>query len=111
MLAFSQYPEAANGVDEDELHGPDEDCNEKEIRELNRRSGKGLYVIMALISVLGTAALVVASTSLVQHNRDRSLKAAKQSADLPPTSQRGASTTYAHSFRGSDAFCSRKYIS
>src|SRR5210317_90642 len=44
----------------------DADYDDGEIRELNRRSGKGIYVLMALVAACAIAALAVGSTLLIQ---------------------------------------------
>mmetsp|Transcript_9717 Transcript_9717/g.15913 ORF Transcript_9717/g.15913 Transcript_9717/m.15913 type:complete len:714 (+) Transcript_9717:103-2244(+) len=98
-MQFSEYPEAADDsivpvvpddtinfpqqqLGADDVPGPTEDYDEEELRELNRRSGKGLYVMVSIIAVLAVAALAVGSTLLVQKNR--SIEAAEQSANPPP---------------------------
>eukprot|EP00986_Skeletonema_menzelii_P002939 scaffold852_cov187-Skeletonema_menzelii.AAC.4 len=66
-MQFSEYPEAADDsivpvvpddtinfpqqqLGADDVPGPTEDYDEEELRELNRRSGKGLYVMVSIIA-------------------------------------------------------------
>jgi hypothetical protein len=88
----------------------DADYDDGEIRELNRRSGKGIYVILALVAACAIAALAVGSTLLVQkNNRDRSIEAAKQevaSRTQPPTPAVAgvpSTSTYSPTFVGTQA--------
>ncbi|KAL7435717.1 hypothetical protein ACHAXM_004802 [Skeletonema potamos] len=82
--------------EEEEVAG--EDYDDEELRQLNRRSGKGAYIIMGTIAVLAIAALAAGSTILARNNRNRSIEAAEQSVP-PPTP---ATNTYAPTFRGSN---------